>query len=81
MKWLPTTSILFSGGIICVIATNAIANPWDRFVSDLQIFESQIIRCDFAKGVSANWDRAEPKLGLHGDGVGGVGQVQTANAR
>ncbi len=28
MKWLPTTLILFSVGIICVIAETAGANPW-----------------------------------------------------
>jgi len=53
MKWLPTTSILFSVGIICVIAETAVANPWDSFVSDQQKFEAQIIRCDFTTGVGA----------------------------
>jgi len=58
MKWLSTTPILFSVGIICAIAETAVANPWDSFVSDQQIFEAQTIRCDFTKGVSANWDGA-----------------------
>ena len=44
MKWLPTTSILFSVGIICAIAETAVANSWDRFVSDQQRFEAQTIR-------------------------------------
>ena len=70
MKWLPTTSILFSVGIICVIAETAVANPWDSFVSDQQKFEAQTIRCDFTRGVSANWDGAEPKLELQKDGFG-----------
>ena len=70
MKWLPTASILFSVGIICVIAETAGANPWDSFVSDQQIFEAQTIRCDFTRGVSANWDGAEPKLELQKDGFG-----------
>ena len=70
MKWLPTTLILFSVGIICVIAETAGANPWDSFVSDQQIFEAQTIRCDFTRGVSANWDGAEPKLELQRDGFG-----------
>ena len=70
MRWLPTTLILFSVGIICVIAETAGANPWDSFVSDQQIFEAQTIRCDFTKGVSANWDGAEPKLEILRDGLG-----------
>ena len=70
MKWLPTTLILFSVGIIGVIAETAAANPWDSFVSDQQIFEAQTIRCDFTTGVSANWDGAEPKLELQRDGFG-----------
>ena len=49
MKWLPTTLILFSVGIIGVIAETAAANLWDRFVSDQQIFEAQTIRCDFTQ--------------------------------
>ena len=44
MKWLPTTLILFSVGIICVTAETAAANSWDRFVSDQQIFEAQTIQ-------------------------------------
>jgi len=68
MKWLSTTPILFSVGIICAIAETAVANPWDSFVSDQQIFEAQTIRCDFTTGVSANWDGAEPKLELLRDG-------------
>jgi len=44
MKWLPTSLILFSVGSICVIAENAVADPWDSFVSDQQIFEAQTIR-------------------------------------
>jgi hypothetical protein len=43
MKWLPTTLVLFSVGIICVIAETAGANPWDSFVSAQQIFEAQTI--------------------------------------
>jgi len=70
MKWLSTTPILFSVGIICAIAETAVANPWDSFVSDQQIFEAQTIRCDFTTGVSANWDGAEPKLELLRDGLG-----------
>tara|TARA_Y100000813_G_scaffold146547_1_gene107157 strand:- start:323 stop:505 length:183 start_codon:yes stop_codon:yes gene_type:complete len=38
MKWLPTSLILFSMGIICVIAENAGARPWDsciRRIDDL----------------------------------------------
>jgi len=70
MKWLSTTPILFSMGIICAIAETAVANPWDSFVSDQQIFEAQTIRCDFTTGVSANWDGAEPKLELLRDGLG-----------
>ena len=70
MKWLPTTLILFSVGIICVIAETAGADPWDSFVSDKQIFEAQTIRCNFTKGVSANWDGAEPKLEILRDGLG-----------
>ena len=54
MKWLPTTLILFSVGIICVIAETTVANPWDRFVSDQQKLEAQTIRCDFTTGVGAN---------------------------
>ena len=70
MKWLSTTPILFSVGIICAIAETAVANPWDSFVSDQQIFEAQTIRCDFTTGVSANWDGAKPKLELLRDGLG-----------
>ena len=55
-------------GIICVIAETAGADPWDSFVSDQQIFEAQTIRCNFTKGVSANWDGAEPKLEILRDG-------------
>ncbi|MEL0160821.1 MAG: hypothetical protein VXA48_17915, partial [Deltaproteobacteria bacterium] len=40
------------------------------FVSDQQIFEAQTIRCDFTKGVSANWDGAETNLELLRDGLG-----------
>ena len=70
MKWLPTSLILFSVGIICVNAETAVANPWDSFISDQKIFEAQTIRCDFTKGVSANWDGAEPKLEHQRDGFG-----------
>jgi len=63
MKWLSTTPILFSVGIICAIAETAVANPWDSFVSDQQIFEAQTIRCDFIKGVSADWDGAGQGFG------------------
>jgi hypothetical protein len=51
MKWLPTASILFSVGIVCVTAETAGAKPWYSFVSDQQIFEAQTIRCDFTRGV------------------------------
>ena len=64
MRWLPTTLILFSVGIICVIAETAGADPWDRFVSDQQIFEAQTIRCDFTKGVSANWGQKAKALAV-----------------
>ena len=70
MRWLPTTLILFSVGIIYVIAETAGAKQWDSFVSDQQTFEAQTIRCDFTRGVSANWDGAEPKLELQRDGFG-----------
>ena len=62
--------ILFSVGIVCVIAETAGAKTWDSFVSDQQIFEAQTIRCNFTKGVSANWDGAEPKLEILRDGLG-----------
>ena len=55
MKLLPILLILFSVGIVCVIAETAVANPWDSFVSDQQKFEAQTIRCDFTTGVGANW--------------------------
>ena len=70
MKWLPTTLILFSVGIVCAIAETAAANPWESFVSAQLIFEAQTIRCDFTNGASANWDGAEPKLELQKDGFG-----------
>jgi hypothetical protein len=70
MKWLPTSLILFSVGAISVIAETAVAKPWESFVSDQQIFEAQTIRCDFTKGVGANWDGAEPRLEFHRDGFG-----------
>ena len=70
MKWLPTTLILFSVGIVCAIAETAAANSWESFVSDKQIFEAQTIRCDFTNGASANWDGAEPKLEHQRDSFG-----------
>ena len=70
MKLLPILLILFSVGIVCVIAETAGAKPRDSFVSDQQICEAQTIRCDFTKGVSASWDGAEPKLELQRDGFG-----------
>jgi len=63
MKRRPSLLILFSVGIICVIAETAVAKPWDSFVSDQQIFEAQTIRCDFITGVSANWDGAGQGFG------------------
>ena len=64
MRWLPTTLILFSVGIVCVTAETAAANPWDSFVSDQQIFEAQTIRCDFTTGVGANWGQKAKALDI-----------------
>ena len=63
MKWRPSLLILFSVGIIYVITGTAGADPWDNFVSAQQIFEAQTIRCNFTKGVSANWDGAGQGFG------------------
>ena len=49
MKLLPILLILFSVGIVCIIAETAGAKTWDSFVSDQQIFEAQTIRCDFTQ--------------------------------